>query len=63
MEQRKGHFAGMSPATVISLCVALSSVIGTWFVMQDNISDNEKSINKLERSHTQIWQRINGHNH
>lgn len=67
MEKRKAHIAGISPATMLSLCIAVSSVVGTWFVMQDNISDNAESIEELEddskASHARIWNRISTHNH
>lgn len=62
-ERRKAHLAGISPGTMLALCIAASSIIGTWFVMQDDIQDNKDAIQKQEDVNRIQWQRLSEHKH
>jgi len=66
-ERRKNHLAGISPGTVLALAIAISSVIGSWYVMRDDINDNMRLLEKHERdnkdAHKALWYQVNTHTH
>ena len=66
-ERRKAHLAGVSPGTMLAIAIAGAGIVGSWYVMQDDIKDNATDIKELKENmkdtHKSLWGRMNSHGH